>query len=431
MIEEPKYVELRSEEVQEILGTPPGWLVRWGTTIVLACFALMLLTAWLMRYPDVVASKVVLTTMVPPVDVVSRTDGHIAKWLVKDQRKVRQGQVLVVLESTGRSEDVMLLDSLTSRWQGLPVEAYRLLLPPNDLELGELQESWSEFLQTLEEFKFGRQNKSASVQSNLSSIRSRITLLERSIASEQKAMARNRDQLAIAQDIFAKQQELYQQGGISRIAFEQERQKVTDLERQYDQLEDNVIRKQNEIYELRKSLTDTSVDQKESASSVSTRLLNSLNNLRSDIDKWKQTYLLTAPIEGKVTQNSSFFSARQFVKEGDQIVTIVPDSSDRIIGRVLLPVAGSGKVKQGQRVIIKLDSYPYSEFGSIQGQVFSKALAPKDEQYAIVITLPQGLRTSHNRIIPFEQQLQGRAEIVTEDKGFLQRIAEQIFTGLR
>ena len=42
--------ELRSEDVQEILGTPPHWLVRWGTTVVLAGFVMILCAAWFIRY---------------------------------------------------------------------------------------------------------------------------------------------------------------------------------------------------------------------------------------------------------------------------------------------------------------------------------------------------------------------------------------------
>ncbi|MBP6827812.1 MAG: hypothetical protein KA165_14715, partial [Saprospiraceae bacterium] len=99
-MEEKNYVELRSEDVQEILGTPPNWLVRWGTTIVLIGFAMMLTTAWFIRYPDVVESQVVITTSVPPVDVVSRADGNILRFLVRDKATVRESDLLAVMQST-------------------------------------------------------------------------------------------------------------------------------------------------------------------------------------------------------------------------------------------------------------------------------------------------------------------------------------------
>ena len=110
-------------------------------------------------------------------------------------------------------------------------------------------------------------------------------------------------------------------------------------------------------------------------------------------------------------------------------MAIVPPASDSIIGRMTLFVAGSGKVRKGQKVIIKLDSYPSHEFGAIVGEVESKSLVPKDSKYAVIVKLPNGLKTTFHKTIDFEQQLQGKAEIITENKRFLQRITEQVFAG--
>ena len=91
MAEERNFVELRSEEVQEILGTPPSWLVRWGTVVVLLGFGLLLGAAWFVRYPDVVASdKLSITTANPPVEVVARTNGKVMLLLVDDNDSVAE-----------------------------------------------------------------------------------------------------------------------------------------------------------------------------------------------------------------------------------------------------------------------------------------------------------------------------------------------------
>ncbi|MCB0573427.1 MAG: HlyD family secretion protein, partial [Saprospiraceae bacterium] len=121
------------------------------------------------------------------------------------------------------------------------------------------------------------------------------------------------------------------------------------------------------------------------------------------------------------------------VRQGELILTIVPPQSKAIIGRLSLPVEGSGKVKAGQHVILKLDSYPYHEFGTLKGRVMSKSLVPRDNQYSIlisVITTPENtLLTSYGKQIQFEQQLQGNAEIITENRGLFARLTDQIFAG--
>jgi HlyD family secretion protein len=322
---------------------------------------------------------------------------------------------------------VLTLDTLLGVWQSASVEALKQAPLPIDLDLGEIQAEYTNFLQQLERFKFGKSNRNASTRSNIGSINQQIAQIEKTVDFEEKTLRRVERQLGLAQETFEAQKKLYEQGLISKVEFEKERNRVLDLENQRDQMEANILRRQNEIIALRKGITDATFNQQESASTTSTNLQGSLSALRSSIDRWKQSYLLTAPIDGQIALHAAFASAQQYVRQGEQVLTVVPPSSNQIFGRLSLPIAGSGKVKKDQVVIIKLDNYPYHEFGSIKGKVDSKSLIPKDNQYSISVKLEDGLKTSHNRTIEFEQQLQGKAEIITENKGFLQRIAEQVF----
>lgn len=435
MAEERNFVELRSEEVQEILGTPPGWLVRWGTMIVLLGFGLLLGVAWFVRYPDVVVSdKLSITTAEPPVEVVARNDGRITRLLVQDTAMVLEKQPLAVLQSTANYEDVNQLSVLVVEWQKLDAEGFRQLNYPDSLNLGELQSDYSVFVRDLEDYKFGRDNRSNSIQSNIGSIQLQIRQLEQSIAFEQKALKRSNDQLKIAEDFYERQKSLFKQGLISETKLEEERLKVVDVERQRDLHEGFILEKNREIIGLRNNINSASFGQEENTTSASTRLLASLNALRSGIDKWTQIYVLSAPISGKVAFNG--LSQQQFVRNGDVVMTIVPQSKDKIVGRVLLPVEKSGKVSIGQRVVLKLDNYPYQEFGTLSGKVASKSAVPKNREYTIIVDQLElatsgKLLTSSKKEIPFEQQLLGTAEIVTEDKGFLERVIEQVTAGFR
>lgn len=429
MREAKDFVELRSEEVQEILGSPPGWLVRWGTTVVLLGFAILISVAWFVRYPDVVEADVEITTATPPADVVARSDGRIARLFVTDTSRVTQNQVLAVLQSTANYQDVFLLDSCIATWRLLKLEDFRTVSIPDSLSLGELQADFANFSRMLSDFQFGRETGNQTYTSSVSSIQMQISQLEQSIQFEQKALIRIKDQLKSAEDLYEKQKSLYEQGITSRVDFEKERTKLAELERQRDQYEDNVLQKRREIISLKNAINKESFGRQESATSSSTLLVNSLNLLSTSLDRWKQAYLLTAPIEGRVSLNG--LTVQQFVRLGEQIMAIVPFHAEIIIGRAKLPVAGSGKVTENQKVILKLANYPYREFGTITGKVVSKSLVPKDKEYSIVIALPntpnKKLRTSLGKEIDFAQQLQGKAEIVTEDKGFLQRIMEQMY----
>jgi multidrug resistance efflux pump len=424
---EENQIELRSDEVQEILGTPPSWIVRWGTLLLFLGVSMMALVGWMIRYPDVIEAKIVLTTETPPVGVIARTEGPIAQFLVKDNDVVTANQVILVLQSTANYEDILRIDKLVTALQKANIDSFQHITPIKNIELGEIQSEYSLFVQNLEVLKFGKTEKNTSVKSSVSSVSAQISRIKESINYDVRSKERAEGQLVIAKNLFVKQQELYSAEVISRVELERERLKLSEIEKQVEAFDENIIRKKNEIISLQKNIGEMNFTEKSDATTSSVRLRESLNNLRSALEKWKQTYLLSAPIEGRVSLNNTFFSAKQFVKQGDLLLTIVPNSNDKIVGRVMLPVVGSGKVKESQRVLIRLDNYPYYEFGTLEGKVESKSLVPKDDLYAIRITMPDSLVTSYRKPIVFQQQLQGSAQIITENKRFLQRIWEQIF----
>jgi HlyD family secretion protein len=85
-------------------------------------------------------------------------------------------------------------------------------------------------------------------------------------------------------------------------------------------------------------------------------------------------------------------------------------------------MGGAGKVKEGQQVVIKLDTYPYLEFGLLRGNVRTIASAPDESMYMVQVTLQDSLRTSYGRTIDFHQEMQGQAEIITENMTLMNRI---------
>lgn len=424
-------VQLRSEDIEEILGTPPNWLLRWGTTVLVVCMLVMLWVSWVIQYPDVVPAKITLTTTVPPIALVARTNAYISKFLVKDNQSVSRNDVLVVLQSNARYEDVRLLDEAVMAMLRAPIDSFDDLRPHIDLELGDIESDYTLFVQNVEAFQTGSQRRTG----HPSAVRpdqkaaAQLDLLEKANRADQVTLDKLNRQLQNARDHLVQSEKQLADGLQPRVVIEQERGRLSDMERQYSAVEDNVKRRKEEIFRIRKSLSDTrppapspGIDR-----SNEERVLQSLSILRKTIDKWKQTYLISAPTDGNVSFNTSFYSAQQYVREGNEVLSVVPPTSDKIVGRIALPVAGSGKVRPKQRVVIRLESYPHYEFGTIEGLVESKSLTANNNQYAIVVSLPKGLKTQFGRTIPFEQQLQGEADIVTEERRFLQRILDQLF----
>jgi len=152
----------------------------------------------------------------------------------------------------------------------------------------------------------------------------------------------------------------------------------------------------------------------------------SFNNLAARIDIWEQKYLLEAPING-VVAFTGYWAENQNVRTGDKVITIVPSAPGDTIGKIDLPVEGSGKVKIGQNVNIQFSDYPHLEYGMVRGIIKTISLVPDDQLYAVEVEFPEGLVTYYDREIPFNQEMFGRAEIITDDR----RLIERIFSPIR
>lgn len=99
MEKEEKDIELRCEEVQEILTRPPHALVRWGITVFFTVLALFFIGGCFFKYPDVVSAEITVTTEHPPVWIVARGNGKIKEVYGKDREQVKVGKIIAVLEN--------------------------------------------------------------------------------------------------------------------------------------------------------------------------------------------------------------------------------------------------------------------------------------------------------------------------------------------
>ena len=79
-------IELRSEEFQEILGTVPPCILRWGITALALIVAILLIGSAIIKYPEVLSAQVTLTGATPPAAIVARTSGTVSELYVSDNQ---------------------------------------------------------------------------------------------------------------------------------------------------------------------------------------------------------------------------------------------------------------------------------------------------------------------------------------------------------
>jgi len=170
---------------------------------------------------------------------------------------------------------------------------------------------------------------------------------------------------------------------------------------------------------------DLELKQQEEQSRNINILEESINNLNAAIATWEQTYLLVAPVSGGVTF-TRFWSENQNVEAGEKVLTIIPAESGSLVGKISLPTKGAGKVKKGDQVNIQFDDYPHLQYGMVKGYVTNISQVADDDYYKVDVDLPTGLRTYYDIDIPFSQNMQGQAEILTDKLRMLQRVLNPI-----
>ena len=116
----------------------------------------------------------------------------------------------------------------------------------------------------------------------------------------------------------------------------------------------------------------------------------------------------------------------QNITVGDKVFSVIPENESTMVGRIIMPMQGSGKVKTGQKVNIKFYNFPYMEYGMVIGKVKSISLISSESNYIVEIDFPNGLKTNYGKVLLFSQEMKGSAEIITKDIRLLERFFNPI-----
>jgi multidrug resistance efflux pump len=407
-----------SDPVEDIMGSPPGKILRWGTLAIFIVFVLFILFAWFIKYPDLIPSPVEITTENPPVTLVSKISGRIKHLNVANKSIVVKGQVLAVMETAASYKEFEILRKFAD------TASYFLSLQNNSMQvltkLGELQIHYSTFQRNLSAYNnyikndyYG--NKIQSVKDEMKGTRIYIDRLRES----EKLYSEN---LELDAKRFRRDSALFKANKtIPDSEYDKSRQALIRQRLELQNIRLQLSAKDIEQTSRQQLLVEHSIKRSEEIEKLSSTLEESFRNLKAQISIWEITYLLVSPVSGTVTF-TKYWSENQSVSKDEPVLTIIPSDQGNYVGRIWLKMQRSGKAMVGQSVNIKLSSFPYLEYGMVRGIIITKSLVPSGDAYVIEIELPDGLKTLYNRQLDFTQNMQGTAEIITDDMRLLQKI---------
>ena len=413
--------ELRSEEVQDILTKVPNWMIRWGTFLIFGIILLLLFTSWFIKYPDVVTSEIIITTNTPPEKLVAKVNGKIQAILIEDKQHVKGNTPLAVIENAANYKDVFLLkqtiENINLDKSEFPFEKFATA------QLGEIESSFAIFQKEYIANHLNQKLKPYSVETNAQGYE-KTQLGERlELLMAQKSITQS--ELELEKKDLNRQETLFKKGVISAQEMEKKRLQFLQVEKNYKSLLSSISQTKSSINDLKRNKETTQINENKETTNLETNVLQSFYKLKKAIKDWELNYVFMSSDAG-IVSFLQIWSVNQNITAGENMFAIIPTQQNGFIGKLKAVAQNSGKIKENQRVNIRLANYPDKEFGILNGKVKRISLTPdKDGNLLIDIALPNGLETSYKKKILFQQEMRGSAAIITEDLRLIERIFYQ------
>lgn len=413
-----------SDDLQDILLERPSWLVRRGIAVVFGVLIALLVLSYFIRYPDVITTPVELTAKNPSAELVARADGKLASLLVADGDTVASGAVLAMIKNPVALDDYLRLKQLIGRIE-------ENIEQPSNTEpdvfyqrvvVGEFQDQLSRLTQDIKAWTLFR---------TLAYFPRKIEVVERQLSLESalsEGLKRQKEFSVQEVDLASKSREtgksLKEKGLVSDIEFLSYESALLQKKSQLQAAENALVSHELRLAEYGKTILELKKQQDEQEQQLVTSVRESVRRLKSAMESWAERYLIVAPFEGRIS-TVRVWSENQWVSAQTELFKLTP-ASQEIIGKIRLKSGAVGKVRIGQKVLIKFDAYPFREFGMAEGVISSVADVAAADGYGIDVHLPNGLTTSYGRKLEFKEGMVGTADIVTEDMRLIGRVFQNL-----
>jgi multidrug resistance efflux pump len=402
--------------LEDIVGAVPGWISRAASAHLLFLVLGLGALFWFVKYPEVVRAPIAITAEIPPAPVYSRQAGQLKFW-IKENADVNAGQILGEITGSADAASVIALRDAIRTGNATGHSDWG--------NLGELQADYSSLMEAVQQLRAYNAGDVSGLSRAADAHRLDVLLRVRDETKKKNELSA--EVLELAQQAYRRDQLLYDQKLLPLKDLEPRKQRVIELEGEKKAADLALMNMDGEIASLRAGLEKSSRVEQIDREGLENRVARELATLESRIAQWTETHLLLSPVRGRVVFHK-YWSDYQHVGAEQEVLVVWP-ASNRIVGKALADVSAAGRMRPGQRVLIRVAEYPFQEFGTLEGRVASLAKNEQDEKYVVTVSFPRGLVTSRGRKLTRGQGMAGSAEIITEDVRLFQRVFYQ-FRGL-
>lgn len=416
-----------SEEVQDIIDRMPANWCAWIASLVLVVMVLFVVAGFVIKYPDTIMGTIIIREGQHAVRIVSPSAGRL-HILRKNHDSVREGDVIAYIENGASFTDVMRVDSMCSSLERCDsaLAAFPMLMT-----LGELSSVYSNLLLAYQNYDVVLhthlyENMRQGLMSKIEADSHGAEFLKEEMLLRGKIVDYSRKHLQTDSVVYASD-------GMSCEQYEEQLQLLYQKEISKIEANNAYATYMSSIKKSRIEIDKIDIEEQEKLATAYNNFIQSINELRNSIRIWKERYLVTASVSGRI-EYLGFWSQKTFVSSAQELFSILPPDRG-YFGEMYISALGVGKVKNGQVVNVKVHNFPYNEYGFVKGRVADiSSLAgvaqsdaePSTGTYRVRVEFPVAMHTNYDKDLDVNYEATGVADIVVEKRRLIERLFDNL-----
>ncbi|HEY9642496.1 MAG TPA: HlyD family type I secretion periplasmic adaptor subunit [Coleofasciculaceae cyanobacterium] len=228
-------------------------------------------------------------------------------------------------------------------------------------------------------------------------------------------------------------------GAVPRFDYLQAKDQLTEAQDKVGTLKQEILAQQQSIQQAQQAYESAQQSSNRLGAERQTEILTQLTQRRENLTDLQgqlaqarlkaEGQVVTAPIAGTVYNLEATLGSRT-VQPGDELLSILPESHDLLL-EVKVLNRDIGFIKQGQRAKVKVATFPFQEFGTINGEVISiSPNATADKELGLVfkakVRLDRNAVSINGKQVELTPGMAATAEIVTRKRSVLTFLLEPI-----
>ncbi|MBN8837600.1 MAG: HlyD family efflux transporter periplasmic adaptor subunit [Sphingobacteriia bacterium] len=414
----------RSSSFNDIISHKQGFIAKWGLVLIAFLLLIILILAYFIQYPDVIVTRAKLNATSAPKEIKTRVAGKLIKLFVKEGETIKEGTIIGFMESTALHEKILLLNKKIESLQKQLAKNDQISVlqfpAENTNSLGELQQSYQTLVQAWLLYK--QYLPDGFYNHKLTMLRTDESYLQKHHDNLMEQKNLQEEDLQLYNETYAANEQLGKQKVLAPVDVRNEKSKLLNKKLNIPQIASTLIDNESQQHSKQKEIAEL---ENQIAQQKNT-FIEAVNTFKAQVEGWKQQYVLVSPTQG-IVSFTSFIQEKQLLLPSQSVCYIKPSNTE-MYAELLIPQNNFGKVKLNQKVIFRLNAFPYQEYGFIEGRLNYISAIPTDSGYAASALLPQQLNSNYRKQLTATIGLSAEADIVTQKRSLLQRIFNNLKT---